>query len=716
MKRKPIIHTQRAMHTPAIKQCGNIMRKILVITVELLIVAAAIFSANYLQQHISFIPKSIIHLPAVDYSNQDFKIILLYFLVTHAVVFLLAQWLVGVWKASSAERTANELLALAAAFAASTLTVFITTAVNFDPNLMIAIAVCNAVLFILIHLIASLLTGHQVLTLFPQLIISTFKRLFSITGILILIFAVSPGILAKAFVSNRDVANIITQTRIFFSGQPDYEYSLVSAIEDYRFTQPMLAKTPPENDNVLYILERTGRIYRMSIKPLSEPEVVLDLRDKVGFVEMENGALGFDFHPDFSLSPGQPQRIYLYYTDVRNERQINRLSEFDLSSKSLQTRSNSESPLFELNRETSGFHNGGSVEFGPDGFLYIALGEGIRTPEYSSHVETLRMGILRIDVDKQGGAISKPITYQPKNGRSQNYFIPLDNPFINEEILEEYWALGLRNPFRMSFDQETGQLWAGDVGSTKWEEVNLIQRGNHYQFPFIEGYEKTQHKRPEQLFGQESPPIYTYFHTASERAVIGGVVYRGDKFPEFKGQYLFADNYASILYSMPTNKSKIDKVAKVARAKQFAQRGISSVSQLPDGSLIATTLGRAGHPTGEILKLVRGQHTDKQSTKTVAKLSKEEIRDIFATNCVRCHGASGRADGPDTALLGVKIADFSSKQFQQYRSDEKIRAIIAEGGPANSLSTLMPPWKNILTDDEIAGLVDYIRSLEQTKK
>jgi len=689
------------------------MRKILIIAIELLIVAMAILFANYLQQHISFIPKSIIHLPEVDYSTQDFQIILLYFLFIHAIIFLLTQWRTGIWKISSTERTANELFALAAAFAASTLTIFITTTVNFSPNLMIAIATCNAILFILLHLFISLLAGNQALKLLPQLIISIFKRLFSITGILILIFAVSPGILAKAFVSNRDVANIITQARIFFSGQPDFEYSLVSAIEDYRFTQPMLAKTPPGNDNILYILERTGRIYRMNIKPPSEPEVMLDLRDKVGFVEMENGALGFDFHPDFSLSPGNPQQIYLYYTDVHNERQVNRLSEFDLSGKSLQTRSDSEFPLLELNRETSGFHNGGSVEFGPDGFLYIALGEGIRTPEYGSHAETLRMGILRIDIDKQGGTISKPITRQPKNGRTQNYFIPLDNPFVNGEILEEYWALGLRNPFRMSFDQETGGLWAGDVGSTKWEEVNLIQRGNHYQFPFIEGYEKTQHKRPEQLFGQEAPPVYTYFHTASERAVIGGIVYRGEKFQEFKGQYLFADNYASIVYSMPTNKTKIDKVTKIARADQFAQRGISSVSQLPDGSLIVTTLGRAGHPTGEILKLVRGQQTNNQSSKTVAELSKEEIRDVFATNCTRCHGTYGRADGPDTTLFGVNIADFSSRQFQKNRSDTEIRKIIAKGGPAGGLSPFMPPWQEILTTEEINGLVQYIRSLEQ---
>ena len=618
---------------------------------------------------------------------------------------------------SSAKRTTNELFTLAAAFSASTLTIFITTSVNFDANLMVGIATCNVVLFIVVHFISRLTNERSILPIIPELIRSIFKRIFSITGFAILVFAITPGILAKAFVSNRDVANIITQARLFFSNQASLEYSFASAAGEYRFLQPLQVKTPPDNHNLLYILERAGRIYRLDITSSMQPELVLDIRDKVGFIEMENGALGFDFHPEYSSEPGDPQRIYLYYTDVRDNRQINRLSAFELNHTDLHTRSDSEYPLFSLERETSGFHNGGAVEFGPDGFLYIALGEGIRTPEYSSQADTLRMGILRIDVDKQGGKISKPISRHPQNGRTQNYFIPLDNPFLNEaDMLEEYWALGLRNPFRASFDPKTNEFWVGDVGSTKWEEINLIKKGGHYQFPFVEGYEVIGKAAPTPLYGTETVPIYTYFHTASERAVIGGIVYRGKQFPEFEGMYLFADNYASIVYAMAADGSQVESVTKIAQAEQFAQRGISSVAQLADGSVIVTTLGRSSQPTGEVLKLVRGQSIHKataENSHVETALTQAEVRDIFVTNCSRCHGASGRADGPDTSLLGVAIADFSSSEFQEARSDNEIKNIIVEGGSANGLSPLMPPWKNVLTEEELDGLVEYIRTLKQ---
>ena len=173
---------------------------------------------------------------------------------------------------------------------------------------------------------------------------------------------------------------------------------------------------------------------------------------------------------------------------MHDKQQINRLARFSLSGESTQARSDSEYDLITWDRPDDGFHNGGSVEFGPDGFLYIAIGEMNLHAGYQSVSYSLTAGIMRIDVDKRGELISRPITKQPIDAVTQDYFIPTDNPFVDVgSALGEYWALGLRNPFRMSFDPKTHNLWAGDVGSTVWEEVNLVRKGHNYGFPFREG-------------------------------------------------------------------------------------------------------------------------------------------------------------------------------------------------------------------------------------
>jgi hypothetical protein len=158
------------------------------------------------------------------------------------------------------------------------------------------------------------------------------------------------------------------------------------------------------------------------------------------------------------------------------------------------------------------------------------------------------------------------------------------------ELLEEYWAIGLRNPFRIKFDPSTGKLWARDVGSTKWEEVNLIEPGVDYQYPYIEGREATRYARPSTLKLKERGPLFTYIHTAYDRAVTGGIVYQGNEFPDLRGKYLFADNYSSKLFSMRGNGQVAESVEHIATADQYAQRGTSSVSQLAGGEVLLTTL------------------------------------------------------------------------------------------------------------------------------
>ncbi len=699
------------------------MRKVISLIAELLIVTAAVFIADYWQQHANVIPRSLIHLPQVDYTVPEFWQILKIFLGIHLVAIVLMQLKAGAWMMSNTKRSINELFLLIATYSISALTVFLATTINFDPDLMAGIGICTVAIVLLIHIISALVKGTSFGSLMAALATALFKRLFSVVGLLVLLLALSPAVMAYFFTKDRDFANIVTQMRINISGffSADLNYSLVFATGDYRFHQPMLARMAPNDNSTLYVLERSGRILKLPYpySASTPPEVVMNLQDKVGYVEVENGALGFTFHPEFGKTDSSNSGfLYIYYTDVRDDKQVNRISRFNLGAESTADIIQSETPLLTLNRESNGFHNGGSVEFGPDGFLYIALGEGIHLKE-RSQAKTLRQGIIRVDVDMQGGETSHPIRKNPINGKSENYYIPNDNPFVgHNDIREEYWAIGLRNPFRISFDQETSELWVGDVGSTKWEEVNRIEKGHNYQFPYAEGFEVNTAKRPASLIGQEAVPIYTYLHTAYDRAVIGGIVYRNGDLSDLTGKYIFADNYSSKLFVMSTDQPRVKSVQEIARASQYAQRGVSSVSQLTNGDVLITTLGRASAATGEVLKL-----TDKEPVKNTPQVSAEEpvlvsatdAKEIFVTNCSRCHGESGQANGPDSQLLGVNIADFSTAEFQTRRSDDELLKIISNGGGAAGLSPLMPPWKGILDEQEINALIGHIRGLAGTE-
>lgn len=692
------------------------MNRRLIIALEVTLVGVALFLADLLQANINVIPKSIVHLPDVTYTRADFWTVVKYFLLTHLACFAVVQWRVGPWDPANGKRTIDALFTLAAAFALSALGVFVTTTVAFDPNFIVLIALINAILFLLVFVLAAVFGPAKIKNSFLDLAAGLVRKTFSVTGILVLLLAVSPAILAKLFTSDRDIANIITSVRIYFSDTLESNYSLINKFDGLKFEQPMLAKSVPLSPGDIFVLERPGRLVLVNYSLPDQKVMVLDISDKVGYTEVENGTLGFAFHPEYGQEDSaEKNSVYVHYTSVGDGTQVNRLSKFDLGSGDLENRSLSELPLMTLPREPSGFHNGGSVEFGPDGFLYVAIGEGVHPKDVYSQSDALRQGIMRIDVDQQGGSISHSIRRQPANGGSANYYIPSDNPFIgNAELLEEYWAIGLRNPFRIAFDAKTGDLWAGDVGSTEWEEINLITKAGNYQFPYKEGYVDGSKKRPANVLGDEYPPVFTYVHTAFDRAVIGGVVYRGTGIEELDGMYIFADNYSAKIFKMPSHGKQVDDVDVIVQADQFAQRGVSSVSQLADGSLVVTTLGRAGSISGEVLTLTLGAvpaSSNKSEIQPKLELSKSDIDEIFVSNCSRCHGRDGAGNGPDAELLQVEIASFSSTEFQKSRTDQDLIKIIAEGGQALGMSALMPPWSQILEDEEIEGLVEKIRSM-----
>lgn len=684
--------------------------------------AVSILLGYFASRSFPIIPSFIFAIPEYHVSLQSLFVIVLVFSISHFLVFLGMAVFLGPNRFDDPARFANEYLAYLFAFTLASLYLYFATTINYDPQMIAAIGILSTLFFFLLYAVVAFRSGRPVtfLSAFGHAAIAVSRAILTPRGVLITLFFLIPPILAVAFVMNRNVANGITRIRIWISDESSGEWALVNALGNVVFNQPMLAKSPPGNDSDLYVLERDGRILRVSMASHATVDTVLDFSEKVGETEFENGALGFAFHPEFGRAES-PKRgyLYAYFTDVRNGKQINRLSRFDVSAGAPGHRLGTELELMALGRNASGWHNGGSLEFGPDGYLYVALGEDIRTPQHKGIHEVLREGILRIDVDEQGGGKSHPIARQPVTGKTGNYFIPNDNPFLGDTgIMEEYWALGLRNPYRISFDRQTGDLWAGEVGSTTWEEVNLIEKGGQYQFPYIEGRRPTGHPQPPRLYGSEKGPIYTYEHTAFDRAAIGGIVYRGGKHPSLRGKYVFADNYSSKIFLMDAGKKTQERVDIIAQGPEFAQRGISSVTEAGKGEILVTLLGgRDTHP-GKVLKLVRasglGQAQDAVAGSPAmapATYSFKEARSIFNVNCARCHGPEGAGNGPDAQALGVALPDFSDPAFQTARTDERIHDIISAGGAQKGLSPLMPAWSHILKEFEVEFLVKYVREL-----
>lgn len=266
----------------------------------------------------------------------------------------------------------------------------------------------------------------------------------------------------------------------------------------------------PDNAGRLWIVEKTGHIHLFQNgQKVNEP--FLDIEDRVNDAENEMGLLGLALHPDFA----QNGYFYVNYTGARGDTFISR---FTASGDSADP--NSEVNLLRVEQPYPN-HNGGTLNFGPDGYLYAGLGDGGSggDPEGNGQsLDTLLGKILRIDVDS-----------------AAPYAVPPDNPFGNE-----IWAYGLRNPWRMSFDSLTGDLYIGDVGQGDWEEIDIIPAGSsggeNFGWDYREGAHDFEGGGPAGMID----PIAEYSHNEGGCSVTGGYVYRGSM-PEWNGIYLYGD-------------------------------------------------------------------------------------------------------------------------------------------------------------------------------
>lgn len=224
----------------------------------------------------------------------------------------------------------------------------------------------------------------------------------------------------------------------------------------------------------------------------------------------------------------------------------------------------SEQRLFSLTYPSLS-HYGGSIEFGPDGLLYLGTGDGMNQ-DSSQDLGTLHGSILRIDVDQRDPGL--------------NYAIPEDNPFADVATRgnkrPEIWAYGLRNVWRLSFDSQTNRMWAGDVGLNRFEEVNLIHGGANYgwphregRFPYNVGHSwdmPTPSLAESQTPSQFVDPIITYDHRYG-RAIVGGRVYRGEQFPELQGAYLYGDYASGMIWASYYDGNQVTRTVKLASPK-----------------------------------------------------------------------------------------------------------------------------------------------------
>ena len=336
----------------------------------------------------------------------------------------------------------------------------------------------------------------------------------------------------------------------------------------------------------------------------------------------EEGLLGLAFHPHFA-DKNSPHRgeFFVYYVARTPAGPTNRLSRFHVDpNNTCSVDLESEMVLIDQPDQRQA-HNGGSLQFGPDDFLYLALGDdALETPNPNAQTITrdLFAGILRLDVDCQGGQVSHPPPRQPRTGKTSGYFIPNDNPFVGRpEALEEYYALGLRNPWRMSFDRKNGRLYAADVGDRRREEINLIAAGSNCGWEYSEGtlmcrdFLPTAPLRPEPYIGTETWPLFEYSRDAARRCVIGGYVYRGRQFPELVGQYIYADQSGRIYALELLDDGRRAGDNHLITSLPDTGIGISSLGEDASGELYICGIGTLASETGHVYRLRRTEPSER---------------------------------------------------------------------------------------------------------
>jgi glucose/arabinose dehydrogenase len=409
---------------------------------------------------------------------------------------------------------------------------------------------------------------------------------------------------------------------------PGTVYQLVDAFPGVAFTLSTSMDSPPGDTKRLFVLEKGG-VVRMVPDVAAAAPVAQDFLDlnkllagrgeKIS-TENEQGLLGIAFHPKFT----ENGRFYLFYSVILADGiRCERVSCFTVKD----GRADPASELVLLQQiDQAPNHQGSCLRFGPDGYLYISLGdEGGQNDQFDNTQridKNFFSGILRIDVDKKPGSLPpNPHPSIPTDAGVARYSVPPDNPFIHQrqggawegvhngvrladpaKVRTEFWATGLRNPWQMHFDPATGDLWVGDVGGGTREEINIVTRGGNYGWPYREGFTNGPKKpRSGETDFQPTDPLFDYTRgtgTGQGVSVTGGLVYQGARLPALAGSYIFADYASGNLWSLRRKSAGPPIATRIA-----GEAGISSFGTDPsNGDLLMTD-----HNDKRLLRLVAGK-------------------------------------------------------------------------------------------------------------
>lgn len=321
---------------------------------------------------------------------------------------------------------------------------------------------------------------------------------------------------------------------------------------EHKFSHPVwFGPIPGAAGSFAVVEHETGKIWRLEKNAGGENKTVFLETRKI--IPGEHGLMGIVFHPAYSKN----RKYYLVRQLAENGQFFTQICEAEAA---VDLKSDSGKPLRELLRinGSESVHCGGDLQFGPDGFLYIGMGDS--GPQQDPHgnaqdMNLLRGKMLRIDVDHAAG--DKP------------YAIPGDNPFVGKSgIRPEIWAAGLREPWRYSFDSLTGELWVGDVGQDLFEEVDVVHRGENYGWNVIEGFApfSNQYRKAGREF---SPPVFAYTRKYGV-SMTGGYVYRGDPKSSFFGVYICADFQTRHVFGLTREDKLLKTIRRIGLAPQRA--------------------------------------------------------------------------------------------------------------------------------------------------
>lgn len=303
--------------------------------------------------------------------------------------------------------------------------------------------------------------------------------------------------------------------------EPDSSYTLSRTFPSLSFSQPVFLTHASDGSDRIFVVEKAGVVKVFANTPTASSTVTfMDIRSKVASSSSEMGLLGLAFHPDYELNG----YVYVNYTADNPRRTV--VARYTRASEN-SVDVNSQLILLEVTQPYTN-HNGGMLTFGPDGYLYIGMGDGGSGGdplENGQNPNALLASMLRLDVD------------HPTGGK--NYGVPADNPFVAGGGAPEVFAKGLRNPWRFSFDRALGDLWVGDVGQDKYEEVDILKLGGNYGWNTMEGFHCYDPATGCDVTGLDLP-VLEYDHSVG-KSITGGYVYRGTQLLGLQGRYVYGD-------------------------------------------------------------------------------------------------------------------------------------------------------------------------------